>query len=213
MNLDDELLRRALLAPATDWRTQPQLRDAAVLAPLFRRDGQDWLLYTLRRDDLESHAGEMSFPGGAREGDEDALTCALRESHEEVGLAPESVDVLGRLGECTSIAGYRVHVFVGRIPPPDGLVPDPREVARLLPIPLDQLVQRDRWEWRTVEHPRLIRQIPFFEYDGEMLWGLTGLLTLDLLDRGVEPGAFLSAERREFLTSWEEKRGPRDCVE
>jgi len=213
VNLDDARLRRALLAPETDWRTRPRLRDAAVLAPLFRRDGQDWLLYTLRRDDLESHAGEMSFPGGAREGDEDALTCALRESHEEVGLAPDSVEVLCRLGECTSIAGYRVHVFVGRMPPPDELVPDPREVERLVPIPLAELVQKERWEWRTVEHPRLIRKIPFFEYRGDTLWGLTGLLTLDLLDRGIEPGAFLSQERREFLTAWEDERGRRNRVD
>lgn len=213
MNLDDQLLRKALLEPSTDWRSRPQLRDAAVLAPLFRRGGQDWLLYTVRRDDLESHAGEVSFPGGAREGDEDALRCALRETHEEVGIAADSVAVLGRLGECTSIAGYRVHVFVGRIPPPDGLTPDPREVARLLAIPLSRLVQKELWEWRRVEHPRLRRQIPFFQHDGETLWGLTGLLTLDLLDRTVEPGAFLSRERREFLTSWEEKPRPRDSVD
>ncbi len=74
-------------------------------------------------------------------------------------------------------------------------------------------VEKELWEWRTVEHPRLIRQIPFFEYGGETLWGLTGLLTLDLLDRCIEPGSFLTHERREFRTSWEEKQGPRDCVE
>lgn len=181
MKLDDHTLRAALDAPDRGWRSKEGLRDAAILAPVFRRDDEDWLLFTVRRDDLDVHAGEVSFPGGMREGDEDALACALRETHEEIGLEPSAVDVLGRMRDCTSVAGFRVHVFVGRMPPPDGLVIDPREVASLLPIPVAQLRREERWQWRDLDHPKIRHKVPFFGHDGEMLWGMTARVALDLL--------------------------------
>jgi 8-oxo-dGTP pyrophosphatase MutT (NUDIX family) len=183
MRLADSVLRRAL-APATgEWRSVAGLRDAAVLAPVFEQDGADRLLYTRRRDDLAHHAGEVSFPGGAREGGEDALTCALRECAEEIGLRAESVAILGRLPERTSIAGFRVHVFVGRLAGIDDLVVDPTEVQHLLSIPLAELQRRERWEWREVAHRDRGHRIPFFPNGDDLLWGLTAQFTLDLLER------------------------------
>jgi len=183
MQIPDPHLRAVLDPLTVDWRSRPPQRDAAVLAPLFSRAGQDWVLFTKRRDDLKTHAGEISFPGGAREGDEDALACALRETHEEIGLAATGVDVLGRLPERPSIGGYFVNVFVGRIAPPDRLTIDPTEVASLLSIPVAELRREDRWEWRDVPAPRLRARVPFFEFEGEVLWGLTAIFTRDLLGR------------------------------
>src|SRR5262249_40879890 len=97
MRIADSDLRHVLAPPTGERPSVTGLRDAAVLAPMFVEDGADRLLFTRRRDDLAHHAGEVSFPGGAREGDEDALACALRECAEEIGLRAERVTILGRL--------------------------------------------------------------------------------------------------------------------
>ena len=183
MPVPDERIRSALDPATTEWRSRTGLRDAAVLAPWFSRGGEDFLLYTKRQDDLPTHGGEISFPGGAREGAENALECALRESCEEVGIDPATVDVLGRLPERVSIASYVVQIFVGRIPSPDGLSLDRSEVDEILEIPVVQLADESRWELRTLEPPPHRRRIPFFEFQGRVLWGLTGIFTIDLLKR------------------------------
>jgi 8-oxo-dGTP pyrophosphatase MutT (NUDIX family) len=187
--LSDDALRTVLEPPTTEWRSRPGLRDAAVLVPWFTRDGEDLILYTKRMPDLKSHAGEISFPGGAREGEEDALACALREAREEVGLAPDTVTVFGRLPERVSIASYLVHVFVARIPPPAGLACDPCEVDSLVELAVRELRRPERWEWRErVSRTGVRRKVPFFEFAGGPLWGLTAILTLDLLERVVGVG-------------------------
>jgi len=179
----DALLRARLGPPPREWRTRGGLRDAAVLAPLFSRDGADWLLLTERRDDLPDHPGQVAFPGGAREGDEDAVACALRESEEEVGLRASEVEVLGRLPDRVSIAGFLVACFVGRVPAPRDLRPDPREVARVLEIRLDLLLDGARWTYEDRTTPRgTFRRVPRFRWDGPDVWGLTGVIVRDLLD-------------------------------
>jgi 8-oxo-dGTP pyrophosphatase MutT (NUDIX family) len=184
--LSDGLLRAVLEPVERGWRPLPPLRDAAVLAALFTRDGRDHLLFTQRRADLEHHPGEMSFPGGAREGDEDALECALRECEEELGLDPKAVTVLGQLSPLTSGAGFRVHAFVGRIPAPEvlGLRVDPREVDSLVPIEVSALRTEARWVWRPWTPPSgAVRRTPYFHYRQHVLWGLTARLTRELLQR------------------------------
>ena len=179
----DARLRAGLGPPDRAWRPREGLRDAAVLAPLFRRDGEERLLLTKRREDLPDHPGQVAFPGGAREGDEDALSCALRESEEELGLAPATVEVLGRLPDRVSIAGFMVAAFVGRIPPPRDLRPDPREVESVLEIPLELLLDEGRWRTEDRRSPQgLFRDVPFFDWDGPVLWGLTGTFVWDLLE-------------------------------
>ncbi len=167
------------------WRPRPGLRDAAVLAPWFTRGGEDFLLFTERRADLPEHPGQVAFPGGAREGDEDPLGCALREFAEEVGLDRAAVAVLGRLPDRVSIAGYTVAAFVGRIPPPRDLRPDPREVAAVFEVPLAALRDPALWREEPLRTPsgRLEPSVPFFDWEGHVVWGLTGRLVLDLLER------------------------------
>lgn len=183
VRIPDPSLRDCLEPLTTEWRSDPPLRDAAVLAPIFTDQGEDRLLFTRRRDDLPDHPGEVCFPGGARDGDEDALACALRESREEIGLDANAVEVFGRLPERRSVAGFQVHTFVGRVSSVRDLAIDPREVQHILSIPVAELNRTDRWEWRDVDHPELRRRVPFFPHEGDLLWGLTARLTLDLLER------------------------------
>lgn len=159
------------------------LRAAAVLIPLLTKDGADHLLMTRRRHDLLHHPGQISFPGGGREGDEDPVQCALRESTEEIGLVPESVVLLGSLPPRVSVAGFWVHVVVGRVTTDDDLHPDPREVASLRAWPLRMLRDAVHWELRRPHAHADRPEMPHLDFEGETLWGLTARFTLDLCER------------------------------
>jgi 8-oxo-dGTP pyrophosphatase MutT (NUDIX family) len=186
----DDRLRVVLDPPVPAFTAPPGLRAAAVLAPWVRRAGEPHLLFTRRCADLPHHAGQVSFPGGAREGDEDPLSCALRESEEELGLPRGQVTVLGGLPGRRSIAGYWVEVVVGAIPAGLVLSPDPREVAAVVEMPLWALAEAGRWSEREVAPGRTG---PVFEWQGEVLWGLTARFVLELLERlhgaGWSPGS------------------------
>jgi 8-oxo-dGTP pyrophosphatase MutT (NUDIX family) len=182
--IPDEVLRRVLDPLDRSWRSRPDARDAAVLAPWFTRGGRDFLLFIVRRPDLPHHAGEIAFPGGGRQGDEDALTCALRETTEEIGLMASAIDPLGALGDRQSSAGFRVRTFVGRIAPPATLAMDPAEVAAVLEVAVDELQDRGRWSYRDVgEGANRRAGVPFFALAGRDLWGLTARISLDLVAR------------------------------
>ncbi len=183
MNVDDAALRR-LLPPPADWQRTTQ-RLAAVLLPLQRRSGRDHVLFTVRPAHLPSHPGQISFPGGARQRDESPLQCALRETAEELGIAPELVTVFGGLPARPSTSGFRVHALVGRIAEDAVLVPDPGEVDRLLAVPFGELRQEARWrERRPPARPdgTGYPPSPHYEAGPDVIWGLTGRLCRDFLD-------------------------------
>jgi len=180
MNVDDERLRLAL-HPAPDHWQRTTLRRAAVLAPMFARDEQDWLLLLLRRHDLREHAGQIAFPGGRDEADADPVACALREAHEEVGLDPADVEVLGEVAPRTSSSGYRVHCLIGRVPDPGSALIDPIEVERVLFVPLRDLCRVDSWYLHAPPAPRPLPPSPHFDFGRDVIWGLTGRFTRDLV--------------------------------
>lgn len=159
---------------------------AAVLLPLYCRDGAWHLIFirrAVRREDR--HSGEVGFPGGRRHhADRDSTATALREAHEEIGLAPEQVRVLGALRPLATVSRFLVTPVVGEFPWPQPLRPDPREVARIFSIPLAWLGTPGHHRVRAYpapDHPEA-REIAFFDqYDGELLWGVTARITLDFL--------------------------------
>ncbi len=160
------------------------LREAAVLVPLTLRGGTPTIIFTRRPEGLRRHGGQISFPGGVRdEGDVTPLHAALRELQEEVGIPPESVEVLGMLDEIPTITEFRVLPFVGRLAPGTVLTPDPGEIAEVLEIPLSALhdPSRQRVEKRFLFGAE--RDIYFFEYAGHTIWGATARILRNLLDR------------------------------
>ncbi len=107
------------------WRGPEEIRPAAVLVPVVRREGGLTVLLTRRTAHLNDHAGQISFPGGRAEpGDADAAQTALREAAEEIGLERERVEVLGELHPYVTVTGYRVTPVVGLVTPPLDLRPD-----------------------------------------------------------------------------------------
>jgi 8-oxo-dGTP pyrophosphatase MutT (NUDIX family) len=180
----DERLRQVLLPLPTAWEQTP-LRRAAVLAPIFADAGEDWLLLLVRRPDLREHAGQIAFPGGADAGDPDPVACALREAREEVALRAEELTLLGSLQPRQSSSGYRVHCLVGRAAAPPTSF-DSGEVERLLRIPLRALLELDRWYERApppAEGSRRHPPSPHFDWQGDVVWGLTGRFAHDLAAR------------------------------
>jgi 8-oxo-dGTP pyrophosphatase MutT (NUDIX family) len=168
----------------------PGAKESAVLVPLFHdAGGALHAVFTERRADLRRHAGEISFPGGRREPqDADLLATALRETHEEIGLPPERVELLGALQPTpTFVTDYAIYPFVGLIAPGFAWVLAEEEVGQVLELPLARL---------RAGHgrPRLIRRgLPFrtdvYDVDGHRVWGATARIVADLLDRIDEPGS------------------------
>ncbi|HVR33475.1 MAG TPA: CoA pyrophosphatase [Acidimicrobiia bacterium] len=156
------------------------LPTAAVLAPLYEDShGDIRVVLTKRPDTMPTHAGHLAFPGGRPDpGDDGPVSTALREAHEEVGIEPESVEVLGFLPAVDTISfSLMVIPVVGRLASEPVLVPSPREVDRILLPRLVDLADDAGWrseEWRG-------HTVWFYEIDGEILWGATAWMTRTLL--------------------------------
>lgn len=161
-------------------------QSAAVLIPMLKID-EAWHLLYIRRSVVkgDAHSGQVAFPGGRCEENETFEQAALREAHEEVGLLPQDVRLLGSLRPMHSITNYTVTPVVGVIPWPYPIVLETREVSRAFTMPLDWLADPAHSSEKPLFHLPLLaalRVIYFEPYDGENLWGLTARFTLDFLD-------------------------------
>ena len=159
-------------------------KPAAVLLLLYDRDDGTHLLFQRRSQHVEHHKGQISFPGGARDAaDSGAASTALRETHEEVGVVPAHVDLLGELDEIWTISNYRVRPFVGwlnRWPYP--FREEEREVAELLEVPLDHL--RDPAtlfdDHREIDGKAIV--LPSYRWGEHLIWGATARILTNFLD-------------------------------
>lgn len=183
----DEVRRRCLAFPRPP---QPPgvagNQAAAVLVPLFEAAGETRVVLTRRPDTMPSHRGDVAFPGGKVHPDVDAtlLDAALREAEEEVGIDRTAVEVVAELDTISTVTSrFLVAPFVGILPSPTLLRPDPREVARVFDVALSELMAEGV---HRVEHwgtGVLTRDVHIFELEDETVWGLTarilsGFLTL-----------------------------------
>ena len=157
------------------------LKCAAVLVPLVWQDEEWHLLFTRRTDRVESHKGQVAFPGGAcDEGETTPEQTALREAEEEIGLRSSDIKVLGRLANLITISYFRVTPVVGVVKWPTVFRVGEHEVARVFTIPLGWLAEEsNRWQFEIPGRSRSV--IAYHPYDGELLWGATARMTLDFL--------------------------------
>jgi len=163
---------------------EPYNSEAAVLMPFFERDGEPHLLLTLRTQEVETHKGQISFPGGVREGAETLEQTALRETLEEVGIRPESIDLLGRFHDYVSVTDHRVTPFAGYLEYPFAAIPHASEVAEILHVPFAVFKdpQRLRVERRTLRGREF--DVYFYSFGRHVIWGLTARIIRDFL-RGL----------------------------
>lgn len=158
-------------------------RKAAVLMPLIRIEDEWHLLFIRRTNTVQDHKGQVAFPGGSWEKTDLSLELtALRETHEEIGLASQNVNVLGKLGSMLTVTHYLVSAFVGVIPSCVTLTPEPEEVSRIFTIPLHWLADSTNREERDHFYQTWRRVIYFQAYDGEVLWGASAALTVRLIE-------------------------------
>ena len=154
---------------------------AAVLIPMIAHAPELTVLFTQRTQHLRSHSGQVSFPGGRAEpGDASAEFTALREAQEEIGLALERVEILGRLPEYHTRTGFRVTPVIGLVQPPLELTPDPREVESVFEVPLSFLLDPANRQRRTRELQGRSVGFYVFEYQGHMIWGATAGMLVNL---------------------------------
>ena len=168
----------------------PQAVNAGVLAPLFEEDGEARVVLTRRSDDLRTHRGQVSFPGGRVDEGEDAHAAALREAHEEVGLDPGLVTAVGWLHPVlTMVSASFILPVLGTLAERPHLVANPTEVERIFDVSLAELADpaifhEERWripgrEIAGSEDGSF--PVWFFEISGELIWGATARMLYELL--------------------------------
>lgn len=164
-----------------DLRPDKPLRPAAILVALVERKTGISVLLTRRAEHLEHHPGQISFPGGHIEAsDRDATAAALRETHEEIGIAPEQVEVLGCLNDYVTRTGFHVTPVVGAVRPPLDIRPDSHEVDEVFEVPLAFFLDPANHH----QHERLYEGVPrsFYAmpYGDYYIWGATAGMLMDL---------------------------------
>jgi 8-oxo-dGTP pyrophosphatase MutT (NUDIX family) len=160
----------------------PGSRPAGVLVPLFEREREAHVVLTKRPETMPTHQGEISFPGGGLRPGVDATPrdAALREADEEVGLPPEAVDVVAELDTLATVGSrFTIAPFVGIIDSLPQLVPNPREVVKILEVPLSGLLDDEAFHEEYWGSPD--RAISFFELPGETVWGATARVLVAFL--------------------------------
>ncbi len=157
-------------------------RESAVLVPLVERGGELHVILTRRASHLANHAGEICFPGGAREtGDESSWHTALREAQEEINLDPEVCERIGMLDDSPTITEFNIRPHVALVRGADNLIPCDHEVAEIIEVPLAFFVEAGAGFRIRVEHGRVRGGFPLYPYAGQIIWGATARLLGNLV--------------------------------
>jgi 8-oxo-dGTP pyrophosphatase MutT (NUDIX family) len=181
-------------------------RDAAVLIPIVASP-EPTLIFTQRTENLPSHSGQISFPGGRiDETDASPQAAALREAEEEIALDPSSVRILGSMDDIeTFVSGYVVTPVIGWIEKPPSLTPNPAEVAAVLEVPLSELTEEIRAEPGFRHRDRTFPTEAWIWRDN-VIWGVTARIIRLFLYRLAEAG--LADAPGETASPWPETSPP-----
>ncbi len=155
---------------------------AAVLVALHEKDGAPNVILTRRQKHLARHPGQIAFPGGRLDPDEDHLAAALREAKEEIGLDPADVTVLGRLSEALVLTSpFRLTPWVASVPYPYRYAPEPGEVAQILHVPIADLEARGAHRTERREAYGMLVDVHWYYWRDEAIWGATARILFELL--------------------------------
>ncbi len=170
------------------------LSPAAVLVPLFEKEGKFHILLTKRTETVEYHKGQICFPGGARhEADRDLRNTALRETFEEVGVDPDDVRVLGELDSMSTVSSnFLITPYVGVIPYPYEFRVSDDEIKSLIEVPISALRDENNYREEAYDLDGKILIGIVFEYQGDVIWGATARILRQLIElafpAGGDPG-------------------------
>ncbi|MEO5694241.1 MAG: CoA pyrophosphatase [Usitatibacter sp.] len=154
--------------------SQRPLKPAAVLLLVVNRPGEPTVVFTQRTPHLSAHAGQISLPGGSTDPEDGSpVHTALREAHEELGIEPERVQVLGQLPEYRTSTGFAVTPIVGWTEPPIEYRPDPHEVADVFEVPLSFLLDAANHRYESAFFKGRMRHYWSMPYGERFIWGAT----------------------------------------
>jgi len=152
-------------------------KHAAVLIPLFFKNGEAHLLFTKRTDKVETHKGQISFPGGmADETDEKLRATALRETWEEMGIKSSDITLLGKTDKFLTNTNFLVTPYVGYFPYPYEYKISEDEIERVIEVPLSHLIKPEIFEIKPWVRDGIKWNIHYYNYNGDVIWGVTGFL-------------------------------------
>lgn len=159
------------------------LTPAAVLIPLFKKDGEDFLLFTRRTETVEHHKGQISFPGGIKEKkDKDLKTTAIREVFEEIGLLERDIDIVGELDDVETVTNFKVTPFVGFISYPYDFKVNEDEIEELIEAPFSFFLDRKNLREEEWLHQGEKRRVYVYQYNEHRIWGVTARILRNFID-------------------------------
>lgn len=172
---------QALPASTHKFRYPYKLKNAAVLIPIISHQGQLEVLLTKRASHLRHHPGQISFPGGKAEPeDQNLIVTALRETEEEIGLKAENIQVLGQLQSYQTISGYDITPIVAFAQPTTNYNFDDNEVAEVFHVPLSHFLKREHHIEVPMYHQGKRHSVRFMPYQDYNIWGATAAILHDL---------------------------------
>jgi len=172
---------RQLSSSSHEYRYHSTLKDAAVLIALIDDDDELKVLLTKRAAHLRHHGGQISFPGGKNEPqDANLIATALRETQEEIGLAPDKINVVGQLHPYQTISGYIVTPIVALLSNKQTFIKDENEVSEIFQVPLQHFLNIKNHRQVTVYHQDKPHRVPFMPYNQYNIWGATAAMLKDL---------------------------------
>ena len=168
--------------------SHPPFSHAAVLVPLFQKDGDCHLLFTKRSEEVKYHKGEISFPGGVvDEEDSELISTALREAFEEIGLKERDVQIIGLLDDIVTITEFIVTPIVGLFPYPYSFKVSEAEIAELIEVPVASLLDEDCYSETEIFRGGRNEVVYAYQYGRHTIWGATARILKQFLDLITSP--------------------------
>ena len=180
-----EFLKRNLRIEYSEDHMPDNTKPASVMIAIINRTPSITVLLTRRSETIDKHKGQVAFPGGVYDVTHDSslIETALRELYEETGLQSSHIEIYGNLSPYTTITNYWVVPFVGWIQnPPDSYHFSEKEVAKVFEVPISFLLNPANHEIREIEYLSVMRQIHYYYYEDEIIWGATGHMLSELLN-------------------------------
>jgi len=197
-----EQLKRNVNSYQPEQRIQANYPDAAVLLPITCEEDPK-LVFTRRAGHMNTHSGQVAFPGGKRDPeDEDLKTTALREAQEEVGLDPNQVELLGPLGEWISLHGIRVTPYVGLIPSQLELCPCEAELDAIFQVPVRWFLDDPRSHTDEIQVAEQRFYVPSYQWQEYRIWGLSAMMLVELLQVGFNMNISLDSKPAGKTIKW-----------
>ncbi len=176
-------LRKKLSSRERKIIDHPPFSHAAVLVPLYQKEGQCHLLFTKRSDQVKYHKGEISFPGGmVDEEDRELIHTALREAREEIGLKESDVEIIGLLDDIVTVTQFIVTPIVGLFPYPYPFQVSQVEIAELIEVPLSCLLEKDSFSEREIFRMGRSEWVYAYQYGHHVIWGATARILKQFLE-------------------------------